>query len=71
MRKRTKSGEKDLDIAPLMRDLRLEGDTLTMLLSAEPDSYINPDYPLRCLGISDYSVIRREIFFKDGKTSFR
>ncbi len=71
VRKRTKSGEKDLDIAPLMRDLRLEGDTLTMLLSAEPDSYINPDYPLRCLGISDYSVIRREIFFKDGKTSFR
>ncbi|MCR5262392.1 MAG: TIGR03936 family radical SAM-associated protein [Clostridiales bacterium] len=71
VRKRTKSGEKDLDISPLIRDPRLEGDTLTMLLSAEPDSYLNPDYPLSALGIADYTVMRKEIYRRDGVTPFR
>lgn len=68
--KRTKSGEKEVDIAPLIKDVRHDKNTLNLKLCAEPDSYLNPDYPMKYLGVTDYTVIRREIYYKDGETIF-
>jgi radical SAM-linked protein len=42
--KRTKSGEKETDIKPLIRSYIKSGNTLTVVLSASPDSYLNPDF---------------------------
>lgn len=69
--KKTKSGEKETDISPMIKDVRHSGDSLEMLLSADPDSYLNPDYPVKYLGVTDYTVLRKEVFRRDGKTIFR
>ena len=50
MKKKTKSGEKEIDIMPLIRSLSVEYDpengkiTMDALLSASGENYLNPEY---------------------------
>ena len=69
--KRTKSGEKETDIKPLIRSYIKNGNTLTVVLSASPDSYLNPDYVSKLLGIPDCTVMRTRVLLSDGVTEFK
>ena len=83
--KRTKKGEMQVDISPLIRKVHLvarqEALEATVLLSAASDSYLNPEYLLRAatqaLSIpmedptqTDIYVLRRAVFLADGVTPF-
>ena len=79
--KKTKSGEATVDIRPLVKSgaARLEGDFLRIdcLLSADPSSFLNPEYIIkllkdRCSILSSpdltseyYSILRTEGYFAD------
>ena len=69
--KKTKSGEKETDIKPLIRSYKKEGYKLTCVLSASPDSYLNPDYIAKLLGITDCTVMRTRVLLSDGVTEFK
>lgn len=69
--KRTKSGEKETDIKPLIRSYVKDGNSLTVVLSASPDSYLNPDYVSKLLGIPDCTVMRTRVLLSDGVTEFK
>lgn len=69
--KRTKSGEKETDIKPLIRSYVKDGNSLTVVLSASPDSYLNPDYVSKLLGIPDCTVMRTRVLLSDGATEFK
>ncbi len=69
--KRSKSGEKETDIKPLIKSYSKEGRTLTCVLSASPDSYLNPDYIAKLLGIPDCTVMRSRVLLADGITEFK
>lgn len=69
--KRTKSGEKETDIKPLIHSYKKEGNTLRVILSAAPDSYLNPDYIAKILGIADCTVMRTRVLLSDGVTEFK
>ena len=68
--KRSKSGEKETDIKPLIRSYVKEGKTLTCVLSASPDAYLNPDYIAKLLGIPDCTIMRKRVLLADGVTEF-
>ena len=80
--KRTKSGEKDTDISPMIRDLSLAGEgntlSLSMVLTASSASFLNPEYVVSALlsaGVledvpkieREYSIMRENLFDKDMK----
>ena len=81
--KRSKRGEREVDISPLVRSVSViaDGDTLTVtaVTSAASDSYLNPEYIARA--VSDryrlsadgiYHVIyRRRLLLADAETDFR
>lgn len=69
--KRTKSGEKETNIKPLIHSYKKEGKTLTCVLSASPDEYLNPDYIAKYLGISECTILRKRVFLSDGVTEFK
>jgi radical SAM-linked protein len=73
--KRTKNGEKEMDIMPYIRRFDINTDTIKILLSAESDSYINPEYIASAvserLGISDYDITRFNLYINDGVTLFK
>lgn len=69
--KRTKSGEKETDIKPLIKSYSKEGNKLTCVLSASPESYLNPDYIAKVLDIPDCTVLRNRVLLSDGKTEFK
>lgn len=84
--KKSKSGEKEIDIAPLIKesDIRFENVALVMrcMLSCDSASYLNPEYLIKAivdkLGIDlenveseYYSIIRRSVKLADGVTDFR
>ena len=69
--KKTKSGEKETDIKPLIRSYKKEGNKLICVLSASPDSYLNPDYIAKLIGITDCTVMRTRVLLSDGVTEFR
>lgn len=69
--KRTKSGEKETDIKPMIRSYRKEGKTLTCVLSASPSEYLNPEYVAKYLGIPDCTILRTRVLLSDGETAFR
>jgi radical SAM-linked protein len=73
--KRSKSGEKkETDILPLIKQHEITGDTITVLLSADSDSYLNPEYiasavAARCCA-PDYDITRLNLYKADGVTLF-
>jgi len=73
--KRTKSGEKEVDILPLIKSWAINGNTWNAILAASGDSYLNPEYPAsqiaRATNIDDYSVMRKNVFLSDAVTPFR
>lgn len=69
--KRTKSGEKETDIKPMIFSYKKEGKILTCVLSASPDQYLNPDYIAKLLNITDCTVLRKRVLLADGVTEFR
>lgn len=86
--KKTKSGEKTINIVPLVRNFATEFDEesgvlcIKTLLRADGEFYLNPELFLFALhdasGILtggehevQYSILRTENYFEDGKTVFR
>lgn len=69
--KRSKSGEKECDIKPMIRSFDKKGKTLTVVLSASPEAYLNPEYLLTLLRIPDATVLRTRVLLEDGITAFR
>ena len=82
MMKRSKSGEKELDISPLVKSAKaeLDGDTLrvTVVTSASGENYLNPEYAAKAvaakLGIDAdktwHVITRTKLLLADGKTLF-
>ena len=71
MMKRSKSGEKECDIKPLIFSFEKKGKALMCVLSASPDAYLNPEYVAKLLGIPDATILRTRVLLADGKTIFR
>lgn len=73
--KRTKSGEKEVDILPLIKRRKISGDRFEAVLAASGESYLNPEYPAaeiaKATGIYDYTVMRECVYLSDGETLFR
>lgn len=69
--KRTKrGGEKEVDIRPQIKDITFNGRDISMIVSASPDSFLNPEYVIKLLGLTDYTLTRTQIMLADG-TPFR
>ncbi len=80
--KKSKSGDKQIDIAPWIKLNSVKysnGKTvINALLSASKDEYLNPEYLIKAAGLTFddpfseyYTVVRKEVFQKDGVTPFR
>ena len=82
MMKKSKSGEREVDITTLMKSLRAEaGDgtlTVTAVTAAEQANYLNPEYIVQAVerefiisGERGWHVITRtKLFCEDGVTEF-
>ena len=82
MLKRSKSGEKEVDISPLVKSAcaTLEGNTLrvTVVTSASGENYLNPEYAARAvsekLGFAGeetyHTIMRHRLLLADGVTDF-
>ena len=87
MMKHTKSGEKEIDISPLIGDIDIGYDEekkllrISALLSATPENYLSPEMLITKMKerfgiLADimseyYTVFRTEVYMGDGKTAFR
>ena len=67
--KRTKSGEKQVDIKPQIRSFSLDGCTLTVVLCADNEGYLNPDYIAKVVGAPgfSYTIMRKRMLKKNGE----
>lgn len=66
--KKTKSGEKEVDIAPQIKFAKLDGKFLRVILRADNANFLNPELIVKTLGLSDYSITRTHVFLEDGIT---
>ncbi len=86
MTKRSKSGEREVDLVPMIRAVNAEGGagelTISLMLNAAGADYLNPELVVRALrerlwdGAEDpdlltWRILREEIYFADGETPFR
>lgn len=85
MFKKTKSGEKEIDIFPLIRslDVIFDGEAIKLraVLSAESDNYLNPEMLITAIRDSlglmtnimseTYTIMRTNVYLADGVTEFR
>jgi radical SAM-linked protein len=84
--KKTKSGEKEVNIIPLIGSIsfKLEGGIIVInaMLNVNQDSYLNPDMLLGALNRECalleaepdkiwYTIMRNGVYYEDGKTQFR
>lgn len=83
--KKTKSGEKEINIRPLIRDVQIEADStnhvrIKTMLSIGSGNYLNPELLVsvlkkqaEVLSCSDawYSILRTATYTEDGMTVFR
>ncbi len=69
--KKSKSGEKETDIVPYIGKISFSENRINVILSAENDSYLNPEYIAsavsKAANIEDYDIMRRRIYL-DGMT---
>lgn len=82
MMKRTKSGEKECDIAPLVKSVKAEvigGELcITAVTSADAENYLNPEYVARAVSerfnlTGDgvwHVIVRKKLLLSDGETEF-
>lgn len=68
--KKTKSGEKEVDIAPQIKLAKLEGKYLRLILRADNTNFLNPELVVKTLGLTEYSIMRTRVFLEDGVTLF-
>ena len=68
--KRTKSGEKTVDIRPQILRFSQDGNRLTCVLCADNTNYLKPDYIAALANVTDYTVMRRRVLLADGETDF-
>lgn len=69
--KRTKSGEKETDIKPKIRDWSLsDSGKLTLTLRAAVNDFLSPELVARTLGVDSARILRTEVLHEDG-TTFR
>ena len=87
MMKHTKSGEKEIDISPLIKSMDVNYDSgngsikISALLSATPENNLSPEMLITAmkdrLGIlsdimkESYSIFRTAVYFSDGVTEFK
>lgn len=84
--KKTKSGEKEINIRPLIRSMSVDSDAtgerlhLAVMLSIGADNYLNPELLLTVLKQrlnilstpeGSYSIMRTASYHEDGVTEFR
>lgn len=69
--KRTKSGEKECDIKPMIASYLPISGGIRCVLSATSTDYLNPEYIATVLGLREYSIMRRRVLISDGQTEFR
>ncbi|MBQ2768004.1 MAG: DUF2344 domain-containing protein [Clostridia bacterium] len=86
MIKRSKSGEREVDLVPMIHSVEADGGagelTLSLMLNAAGADYLNPELVVRALreqlwdGTDDpdlltWRILREETYFADGLTPFR
>ncbi len=87
MTKKGKAGEREIDIVPLIRSVKVSSPAageirVSAKLSAGGDAYLNPEFLITAaktrLGIlsgdparESYSILRTEVYLADGETVFR
>lgn len=86
MIKRSKSGEREVDLVPMIRTVETTGGAgelnLSLMLNAAGADYLNPELVVRALrerlwgGTEDpdlltWRILREEIYLADGETPFR
>ncbi|MBR4661636.1 MAG: TIGR03960 family B12-binding radical SAM protein [Clostridia bacterium] len=81
--KRSKSGERDTDISPLIKSLsaRIDGSVLTVsaITGASDSAYLNPELIARAIErefsvegtVGYHSITRKKLLLEDGITEFR
>lgn len=69
--KKTKSGEKNVDIRSQILKFSQSDNVLRAVLCADNTSYLNPEYVAKLAGITDYDIIRERCFLSDGVTEFK
>ncbi len=72
--KRTKRGEKEVDLLQSVRTWSVTqteaGVVLCVLLQADNAGYLNPEYLAKAVGAQEYSILRTGVFLADGTTPF-
>jgi len=72
--KRSKSGDKEVDMVPFIRSCTFEGNTVRAVIAASSDNYCNPEYLAGAIaeraGIADYDILRTAVYLADGETPF-
>ena len=86
VKKRSKSGEKDVDISPLIKSAEVVFENghirINTLLSCDSANYLNPEYVVRAAAVKFgidfekpeteyYSIMRKKVTLSDGVTDFR
>ena len=69
--KRSKSGDKEVDIQPLVKRYEIDGNVMTAVLQADSENYLSPDYLAKALTTGGYDICRINIYMSDGETLFR
>ncbi len=69
--KRSKSGEKECDIKPLIHSWEKTEGGIKCILSASPEQYLNPEYIVSLLKLRDISITRTRTLLADGETEFK
>ncbi len=69
---RTKSGEKEIDVKPRLRDPAAgDNGNVSLTLRAAVNDILSPDVAARLLGMGEHRALRVAVFCEDGKTEFR
>ena len=70
-KKKTKSGEKEVDIKPQIHSFKpIDKHKFKIILCADNRDFLNSDLIARVLGLSDYEIMRTGVFLADGVTPF-
>ncbi len=73
--KHTKSGDREIDIVPLIKRYGITSDSIRVLLCADGDRYLNPEYIASAVSkrfnSPDYRIIRINFYTNDGVTVFK
>ena len=70
VRKQTKSGEKDVNIAPMIHHYEYDGEVLRVVLCADSQNYLNPELVVKLFGAEDYTILRTACLAADAQQEF-